>query len=185
MLYQDSTVKPAQLLESHIDLLRHDSLPGSILDLAAGDCHNAVFLAQFHLKVIACDKSQEALHRGQRMANRLGVTIATWPVDLEVEGPSPLPEDVYGGIIVFYYLYRPLIPSIRNALKAGGILIYETYTVDQPRFGRPHNPDFLLKPGELRQWFDDWSIIHDFEGIRQDPERAVAQIVCRKNDKKR
>lgn len=185
MLHEDSSVKPAQLLESCIDLLRDVRLPGPILDLAAGDCHNAVFLAQFHLKVIACDKSVEALDRGLQMAARVGVTLDTWPVDLEVEGTSPLPKNAYGGIIVFYYLHRSLIPSIRRALRVGGVLIYETYTVDQPRFGRPHNPDFLLKPGELRRWFDDWRIIHDFEGIRQDPERAVAQIVCQKNDKRR
>ena len=180
MPHEDSTVKPAQLLESCIDLLRDVRLPGPILDLAAGDCHNTIFLARSHLKVIACDNSVEALHRGMEIATRAGVTIDTWHVDLEVEGRSPLPESAYGGIIVFYYLHRPLIPSLRKAVKPGGVLIYETYTVDQPRFGRPHNPDFLLKPGELRQWFDDWTVLHDFEGIRQNPERAVAQIVCRK-----
>jgi tellurite methyltransferase len=178
--HEDSTVKPAQLLESHIDLLRDVRLPGPILDLAAGDCHNAIFLAQSHLKVIACDKSVEALQRGKQMAVRVGVTIDTWQVDLEVEGTSPLPQSAYAGIIVFYYLHRPLIPSIRRALKVGGILIYETYTVDQPRFGRPHNPDFLLKPGELRRWFEDWNVLHEFEGVKHRPERAVAQIVCQK-----
>jgi tellurite methyltransferase len=178
--HEDRLVKPAELLEANMDLLLDARLPGPILDLAAGDCHNAIFLAQFHLKVIGCDKSAEALHRGERMATRLGVTIETWQVDLEVEGTSPLPEGAYGAIIAFYYLHRSLIPSIRRALKTGGVLIYETYTVDQPRFGRPHNPDFLLKPGELRQWFEDWKILHDFEGERENPSRSVAQIVCRK-----
>jgi len=173
-------VRPAQLLQSNIDCLTEVGPLGPVLDLAAGDCHNAIFLARSHLEVIACDTSLEALHQGRQMAARAGVTIDTWQVDLEVEGRSPLPESAYGGIIVFYYLHRPLIPSLRKAVKPGGVLIYETYTVDQPRFGRPHNPDFLLKPGELRQWFDDWTVLHDFEGIRQNPERAVAQIVCRK-----
>ena len=180
MPHKDSMVTPAELLESHIDLLTEVRPRGPILDLAAGDCHNAIFLARSRLKVIACDNSVEALHQGQQMAARVGVTIDTWQVDLEVEGTSPLPESAYGGIIVFYYLHRPLIPSIRRAVKTGGVLIYETYTADQPRFGRPHNPDFLLKPGELRQWFEDWKVLHDFEGVKHRPERAVAQIVCRK-----
>jgi tellurite methyltransferase len=105
---------------------------------------------------------------------------STGPVDLEREGIDPLPQDSYGGILVFRYLHRPLIPSIRKALGKGGILIYETFTVEQPKFAKPHNPDFLLKPGELHHWFEDWDIIHAFEGIKDDPKRAVAQIVCRK-----
>jgi tellurite methyltransferase len=172
--------EPPRLLKTHAYLVSDRNLPGPILDLASGDCHNANFLALSGLRVVACDRSEKALDRGSRMAARLGVILKTWQVDLEQEGINPLPEDSYGGIIVFYYLHRPLIPCIRKALKEGGILIYETFTVDQPRFGKPRNPSYLLKPGELRQWFEDWRIIHDFEGIKHNPERAVAQIVCQK-----
>jgi len=52
--------------------------------------------------------------------------------------------------------------------------------VDQPQFGKPHNPEHLLKPGELMTWFGEWDIIHYFEGIKQNPPRAIAQMVCRK-----
>lgn len=159
-------------------------MPGPILDLASGDCHNANYLARWRLRIVACDKSEEALKRGRTMAAKLGVTLKTWQVDLEREGINPLPENSYGGILVFYYLHRPLIPCIRKALNQSGILIYETYTIDQPRFGKPRNPDYLLRPGELRQWFKDWKIIYYFEGIRPDPIRAVAQIVCQKREMK-
>jgi tellurite methyltransferase len=108
------------------------------------------------------------------------VTIKFWQVDLERKGINPLPEELCGGILVFRYLHRPLIASMKKALKKGGILVYETFTVEQPKFGKPHNPDFLLKPGELHKWFEDWTIIHSFEGIKDNPKRAVAQIVCRK-----
>jgi SAM-dependent methyltransferase len=173
-------MKPAQLLQAYLHLLRDERLPGPVLDLASGDCHNARFLARWGLRVIACDKSAEALDRGRKMAAERGVTIETWQVDLEQEGIPPLPNDSYGGIIVFYYLHRPLIPCIKRALRNRGILIYETYTMDQPRFGKPHNPDYLLKPGELHQWFGNWRIIHHFEGIKPDPDRAIGQIVCQK-----
>ena len=82
--------------------------------------------------------------------------------------------------MIFRYLHRPLISCIKKALKKGGVLIYETYTVWQPQFGKPNNPDFLLKPEELRNWFIDWEIIYYFEGIKENPKRAIAQIVCRK-----
>jgi tellurite methyltransferase len=172
--------RPAQLLRTYCHLLRNQGLPGPILDLASGHCQNAIFLAQMGLRVIACDRSEEALAQGKRMAAELGVTIETWQVDLEQSGVNPLPEDAHGAIMVFYYLHRPLIPSIRSALKRDGILIYETYTVDQPRFGRPHNPAFLLRCGELRGWFEDWKLIYYYEGIKGNPERSVAQIVCQK-----
>ena len=60
---------------------------------------------------------------------------------------------------MFKYLYRPIMKGIREGIKRGGILIYETFTADQARFGKPSNPDFLLQPGELREWFADWDIL--------------------------
>ena len=101
-------------------------------------------------------------------------------MDLEKEGVNPLDQDLFGGIIIFRYLHRPLIPCMRKALLGGGILLYETFTMEQPRFGKPRNPDFLLGPGELKGWFKDWDLIHYFEGIEHDPDRAIARIVCKK-----
>jgi hypothetical protein len=62
----------------------------------------------------------------------------------------------------------------------GGLVVYETFTVAQRRFGRPNNPDFLLRQGELKASFNDWELIHHFEGIRPDPDRGIARIVARK-----
>ena len=31
----------------------------------------------------------------------------------------------------------------------GGVLIYQTYARGHERYGRPTNPDWLLRPGEL------------------------------------
>lgn len=172
--------EPAQLLLSYMDLFTDGSLPGPVLDLAAGDGHNGIALAARGVSVICCDKSEAALKEAKEYAARIGVTIRIWPVDLEGEGNSPLPENTYGGILVFRYLHRPLIPGIRKAIKGGGILMYETFTLEQRRFGKPHNPNFLLTPGELKEWFKDWHVFHYFEGIKSDPDRAIAQIVCRK-----
>ncbi|MEW6665139.1 MAG: class I SAM-dependent methyltransferase [Thermodesulfobacteriota bacterium] len=173
-------LNPAALLVEHVDLFTEIKAERPILDLACGDGHNGIFLAARGFQVVLADRSEEALERARRLADQHGVAVRFWQVDLEREGVNPLEEDEYAGIIVFRYLHRPLIPCIRKALAGGGLLVYETFTVDQPRFGKPHNPAFLLKPGELRGWFADWTILHHFEGILQDPPRAVAQIVCRK-----
>jgi len=176
----DFSVKPAELLISHVSLFIEGTINGPILDLACGDGHNGIFLAKKSLEVICCDASEEALKSAKKLAAVQGVGIETWRVDLEKNETNPLSEDFYGGIVIFRYLHRPLVSCIKKALKKGGVLIYETYTVRQPQFGKPHNPDFLLKPEELRNWFVDWEIIYYFEGIKENPKRAIAQIVCRK-----
>jgi len=176
----DFRVKPAELLISYVSLFIEGTINGPILDLACGDGHNGIFLAKKSLEVICCDVSEKALKRAKQLAAGNGVDIKVWRVDLEKKETNPLSEDFYGGVVIFRYLYRPLISCIKKALKKKGVLIYETYTVRQPQFGKPHNPDFLLEPEELRDWFIDWEIIHYFEGIKENPKRAIAQIVCRK-----
>ncbi len=177
----EPTLNPAAFLMEHLGVFLDGTLPGPVLDLACGGGHNGVFLAAEGLPVVCCDRSPEALKRTRDLADEHGVTVGSlWQADLEREGANPLPVDFYGGVLVFRYLHRPLIPHIRKSLKVGGVLMYETFTVEQPRFGRPRNPDFLLKKGELRGWFENWEVIDFFEGIREGPERAVAQIVCRK-----
>lgn len=175
----DHELEPSALLVSYVDLLRSD-LPGPVLDLACGECHNGIFIAQTGAEVICCDRAAERLVEAGRIAQELGVPITLWELDLEVPGAKVLPEDRYGAILVFRYLHRPLIPSIRKALRPGGWLFYETFTAAHARFGRPSSPHHLLQEGELRQWFEDWEIIHYFEGIEEDPLRAIAQLVCRK-----
>lgn len=172
-------LEPAALLVGFAHLLG-SGLPGPVLDLACGECHNGIFAARAGAEVICCDRAAERLGEAGRIAQDAGVQVTLWEVDLEMPGADPFPEDKYGAILVFRYLHRPLIPHIRGALRPGGVLFYETYTTAQARFGRPHNPQHLLQEGELRKWFEDWEVIHYSEGIRENPLRAVAQLVCRK-----
>ena len=173
-------LKPAQLLVEHVDLFLQQTLPGPVLGLACGNGENGIFLAQRGFQVTCCDISPESLVQAERLAAANNARVEIWQVDLEIGGRNPLPDDAYGAILVFRYLHRPLLECIKKALKNGGLLVYETFTVEQPKFGRPRNSDFLLNPGELMQRFGDWEVIHYFEGIRENPARALAQIVCRK-----
>ena len=175
-----SKLKPAQLLVEHSGLFLEKTLLGPVLDLACGEGHNSIFLALKGVKVISGDLSSEVLERAGGLAAECGAEISGWQVDLEPEGVNPLPEHAYGAILVFRYLHRPLIPCIKKALRNGGLLLYETFTAEQPRFGKPRNPDYLLQSGELGHMFADWEVIHYFEGIKENPTRALAQIVCRK-----
>ena len=177
---QSETMEVAELLVAHLELLLEEASRGPVLDLACGDGQNGVFLAERGLGVTCCDISRDALGRAGELAGRRGVRVSLWEVDLERPGINPLQEDTYSAILVFRYLHRPLFPCIRKALRPGGLLVYETFTVEQAVFGRPRNPDHLLHPGELRQAFADWEILHLFEGLKENPRRAVAQLVCRR-----
>lgn len=170
---------PSELLVRYGGLLR-SGLAGPVLDLACGECHNGIFVAQAGAEVVCCDRAAERLAEAERIAQQAGVWVTLWACDLETPGVNPLPEDCYGAILVFRYLHRPLITNLRKALRPGGWLFYETFTADQARFGRPRNPAHLLQEGELRKWFEDWEILHYFEGIDENPLRAIAQLVCRK-----
>ena len=175
-----SDLHPASLLEDYAGLFLERPLPGPVLDLACGDGHNGLFLAARGLSVTLCDRSEETLAKARASASKANLPVHFWQADLETGEEGLLPKESFGAILVFRYLHRPIMPDIREALSRGGLLMYETFTVDQPRFGKPRNPDFLLRHGELRTWFQDWNILHDFEGIKDDPPRAVAQIICRR-----
>ena len=89
-------------------------------------------------------------------------------------------KQVFSAVVCFRYLHRPLFPFLMKAVEPGGMIVYETFTTGNRQFGRPNNPDFLLRPGELRKLFQNWQILHSYEGIQHGPDRAIAQIAARK-----
>lgn len=171
---------PDELLLRYAWLFSEGLKDHPVIDLACGDGHNGIFLAAKSFRVVLADKSEEALAQAKLNAAAAGLSAQFWQVDLEQEGIDPLEGQTFGAIIVFRYLHRPLIPCIRKSLREGGVLVYETFTREQARFGKPKNPDHLLKPGELLSWFRDWEVLYTFEGIDGTPPKAVARIVCRK-----
>ena len=113
-------------------------------------------------------------------AERLGLSIEALVADLE---HAPLPTKEYDLIVNFCYLQRALAPQIVAALKPGGVLVFETYTLDQLQFGwGPKNPDYLLRPGELREMFADLETLLYQEGVIQGDRgpKAVASLIGRK-----
>lgn len=171
---------PDELLAQYSYLFSDDMKDHPILDLASGEGHNGIFLASKGFSVVLADKSEEALKLARLNTQAAGVTAQFWQVDLEQEGVNPLEGRSFSAVLVFRYLHRPLIPCIMKSLKQGGILIYETFTTEQARLGKPKNPDHLLKAGELLSWFHDWEVIYSFEGIIGVPPKAIARLVCRK-----
>lgn len=151
-----------------------------VLDLACGKGRSGLILARRGIEVVFADRSASALHDIEQHLSHDSLPGQAWQVDLEQADSKPLAGKVFRSIICFRYLYRPLIPEILGAVEPGGMVIYETFTTENRRYGRPNNPDFLLKPGELAEIFNDWQQIHYYEGLQQDPDRAIAQVIARK-----
>jgi len=173
------TYKSHEILLEYLDSATNPVEAGPVLDLACGTGRTGLKLARRDIPVIFADRSDIALDgiRHQISENRL--PARTWQVDLEQAGINPFADQVFSAIICFRYLHRPLFPDLLKAVEPGGLVIYETFTIANRRFGRPNNPDFLLKPNELKTWFDNWELLHYYEGIQHDPDRAIAQIVAR------
>ena len=114
---------------------------GDVLDVAAGSGRHARFFADRGHRVVAVDRDHEAL---QLAAHPLVETVVA---DLEA-GPWPFIGS-FAAVVVSNYLWRPLLPTLVASVAPGGVLLYETFAVGHERFGRPRNPDFLLRAGEL------------------------------------
>lgn len=149
---------PDALLAAYAPVPEPGAIPAA-LDLAAGLCQNAVFLAEQGYQVDAMDISRLALERGRaEMAMRNLRSVNFIPVDLEA---LDLPEDTYELVCVFRFLDRRVFPALCAAIKPGGRVIYQTFNV-RLLLKRPDTrQDYLLDLGELPTFFPGWETLHD------------------------
>lgn len=146
---------------------------GRILDVAAGGGRHARWFAQRGHPVDALDRDAGALARLEGVA---GVTPIC--ADLENE-PWPCGPGAYAGVVVTNYLHRPLFAHLVAALAPGGVLIYETFAAGNERYGRPSNPAFLLKPGELLEAVRGRLRVVAYEDLLTEaPRPALVQRIC-------
>ena len=169
--------EPAALLVENLSLLPKG---GKALDIAMGTGRNALYLASLGFRVTGVDVSAVAVDKCREKAERLGLSVEALVADLE---RSPLPSNEYDLIVNFYYLQRSLTAQIVAALKPGGVLVFESFTIDQLQFGwGPKSPDHLLRPGELREMFAEMEPLLYHEGVVQGDRgpKAVASLIGRK-----
>ncbi len=148
--------------------------PGvQVLDLACGHGRHAQWLASLGHRVTAVDRDAAALAELRRRAPAVEAVEA----DLEA-GPWPLGDRRFDAVVVTHYLWRPLWPPLREAVSPGGLLVYETFNVDQAAVGRPTNPQFLLEHGELLQCVAGWRVVAYEDGWLEAPGRHVQRVVA-------
>lgn len=162
--------KPSPWMVEYAPLITHG---GRVLDLACGSGRHAIWLAELGYQVDAIDRDAAVMSEMIGIDN-INIRIA----DIEAND-APLLKAQYDGIIVSRYLYRPLLNSLAEALKPGGVLIYETFMTGNERYGKPSNPDFLLRPDELLDIYTPLlKIIAFAQGDESEPRPAVMQRIC-------
>lgn len=171
---------PARLLVEQL----HRLPAGAALDVAAGNGRHSLFLASHGYRVHAVDRDAAALDRlltSARSRACEGITIQV--VDLEQPPPHEprLGKEQYDVIAVFFYLHRPLFPLLLEALKPGGALVCETFTIDNHvHYRHPKRREFCLGPNELLNLASGLRILHYDEGRRTDRPAYTARLVARK-----
>jgi SAM-dependent methyltransferase len=161
---------------------------GRVLDVAAGRGRHSLFLASHGYDVVAVDRDAEALDHLTAVARQRNLSsIFTRTVDLELPPPHEpdLGIEQFEVIVVFFYLHRSLFPFLIEALKPGGVLVYETFTIDNYfRHQHPRRWEFCLAYNELLRLASTLRVLHYDEGEHQGSHEAgsayTAQLLAQK-----
>lgn len=166
---------PSLFLERHAA-----QLPvGRALDVACGNGRNTVYLAAQHFTVDAIDIALAGLRTAKREAQRYGLSARFIQADLDNYSPA---ADRYDVVVNVRYLNRQLLPALKRAVRAGGMVVFETFLREQADLGHPKNPAFLLERGELAHVFADFEVVAYAEGLFQaESDRAfLARMLARR-----
>jgi tellurite methyltransferase len=164
-------LEPDRFLADYKDLLTS----GRALDVAAGYGGNAVFAAELGYSVDAVDISFNALTFLRRRAGSLNLDIRCCVADLDY---FPIPEHRYDLVTVFYFHSPTLITSIKQSLKIDGLIVYATFNFRHTSLKPGFNADYLVPPGGLAPYFEQFDIIVDEPEGGDD--RNISRIIARK-----
>lgn len=150
---------------------------GLALDVAAGMGRNAIALARAGIPVVAADFSAIAMRAVRETAIAEGLPIT--PVVADLETTFPFHQRSFATILNVSFLSRDLIPRLIDSLRADGVLLFDTFLIDQAASGHPRDPRFLLQHYELRALLDGMELLRYREGLTVYPDgkqawRAVA-----------
>jgi len=142
----------------------------TVLDVACGSGRHVRWFAERGNQVTAVDRDAAAL------AGLAGIA-ETVVADIE-NGPWPFPGRRFDAVIVTNYLWRALLPTTVASVADAGVLIYETFSHGNASVGKPSNPNFLLRPGELLQAVAGLRVVAFEDGFLDAPARFVQRIAA-------
>ena len=172
------TVEPSPWVVRFASLIPQS---GDILDLACGGGRHSRLALSLGYRVVAADCNILGLEDLRKQKS-----LEIVEIDLETANPfvpgGILHGRIFTGIIVTNYLHRLILSNLIGALADDGVLIYETFSGGNERYGHPRNPDYLLRPGELLETARKRLQVIAYEnGLIQEPRMAVVQRLCAVN----
>lgn len=161
---------------------KSNELSYRVLDYACGTGRHARYLLSLGHSILAMDRDRQCLMELETSIDLCQpLPIELRCIDLEQE-MCVLEEEneLFAGIIVTNYLYRPHLLRLFEQLEVGGVMIYETFAVGNERYGKPSNPNFLLKENELLKIAMGYHFhILAFEQLEVTlPKPAMIQRIC-------
>ena len=168
--------RPSKTLERAV----RDEPPGVALDVACGSGRHAIYLAEKGFHVVALDYAEAGIEAMMAEARRRGVDDLVEPDAADVESDEfTLDAGRFDVVCDFFFLHRPLLPKLRDAVAPGGLFVAAIH-VESPEKAAGHR--FLLAPGELRKTVESWGydILYSSEGATDGNDHATAEIVARR-----
>jgi SAM-dependent methyltransferase len=142
----------------------------TVLDVACGSGRHVRWFAQRGCRVTGVDRDAAALEPLRDLAE-------TVVADIE-HGPWPFTGRRFDAVVVTNYLWRALLPVVVDSVADGGVLLYETFADGNQTVGKPSNPDFLLRPGELLHAAAALRVVAYEDGFLETPPRFVQRITA-------
>jgi SAM-dependent methyltransferase len=169
---KDYPAEPSAILQQFFGLAQGTAA----LDIAAGNGRNALFLANQGFTVDAVDISDQGLALLAGRHRNVRAVCA----DLDT---FDIPAEHYDLIVNILFLNRRLFPQIREGLKPGGLLIFETLLEPARSDERSgHCRDYFLRANELLHSFLSLHILHYHEppdGRQEHAKRSASLVAMR------
>jgi dihydroneopterin aldolase len=182
---QPTETTPARFLTQQL----HRLPKGRALDVATGSGRNALYLVSHGFQVDAIDRDEQmlaTLAARAKQENLPNLSVQTIDLERTTDDRQEFSKNTYDVIVVFFYLYRPLFPWLIDALRPNGVLIYETFTIDN--YFRHHHPrrwEFCLAQNELLRLTSDLRVLSYDEGEHDGGHgfgpAFTAQLVAKKS----
>ena len=180
---------PNEFLVSQAGLFK----PGmSVLDVAAGEGRNAVWLALQGCRVTAVDISPKGLEKARRLASEHGAEVRFELADVR---DYDWPLEAFDAVVTIFIQFaapherRTVFEGMQRSVRRGGCIVLQGYTPKQLEYktGGPPQVEHMYTEALLREAFAGWQILHLrehedvlHEGVKHSGMSAVIDLVARK-----